>query len=290
MIATVMIAQSAGPFTPGQRTLILIAAAVAYVLALWFCPRGVRSFWHRHEQNFRFLALSLLLLICAGEGLVVLYALDVVKQHPLWLPTAPMIATVLYLVAARYDERNKVSKDLESGHPLTRLISPYLRFSPRRPHGHFGALLAFYLGSENVSIATPYARSEALLRLKRLDEMGEIEVTERPGDKLMACSTRVRGNILPLFTGRLLEENGTTRLDGRIEIDRGIVFVLGMFCFAIWIFFPMSLLFHIGSRSPAGLTDLFMPIIWLGMLEFFYFASKDSAAIILRNLERALSR
>src|SRR5262249_9119809 len=130
MIATVMIAkQSADPFTPAQRTLILVAAAVSCVLAVWFCLRGARSLWHRQEEtNFRFLALSMLLLVCAGECLVVLYALDLVKQHPLWLPTAPVIATVLYLVAARYDERNKVSEDLESAHPLTRLIAPYMRF------------------------------------------------------------------------------------------------------------------------------------------------------------------
>ncbi len=281
--------QNADPFTPGQRTLILVVAIIACVLAIRFCVRGLRSFRHRQEQtNFRFLALSLMLLVCAAEAGVVLYAPGLVKEHPLWLPAAPIIATVLYLVAARYDERNKVSEDLESGHPLTRLVGPYLRFSPRRPHGHFGALLAFYLGSEPISIATRYDRTEALLRLKRLNEKGEVQVTERRGEKLMACSTRVRGNILPLFTGRLREDNGSIRLEGRIELDRGIVIVLGMFCFAIWVFFPVSALIHLGSKSPGGITDFFLPIIWFGMLEFFYYASKDSAAIIVRNLERAL--
>src|SRR5215831_16101853 len=177
MIATIMIAQQgADPFTPGQRTLILVAAAVACMLAIWFCLRGLRSFWHRQGQpNFRFVALSLMLLVCAAEAMVVLYASELVKQHPLWLPTGPMIALVCYVAAARYDDRGKASQELGSDLSISKMMAPLARLVPRQPSGHFGSLMAFYLGSETVSIVSRYDRGQAMLRLRQLNKKGKVQ-------------------------------------------------------------------------------------------------------------------
>jgi len=52
---------------------------------------------------------------------------------------------------------------------------------------------------------------------------------------------------------------------------------------------PFRVLLRLGSTSVHAL-DLLAPFFFFGLLEFGYQDSKDSAAIIRRNLERSLSQ
>ena len=92
-----------------------------------------------------------------------------------------------------------------------------------------------------------------------------------------------RSNLLHLFTGKFEENGGRCTLRGEIGIDPGIRFVLGVFCFAMFIFIPITSLVR-GSFLQGAIFMLGFG----GMLELVYSFGKNDAAKILRNLRGAL--
>jgi hypothetical protein len=142
------------------------------------------------------------------------------------------------------------------------------------------------LGTQEVRIVSRYAVDHALSRIRELNKTGAVYITEKGPDKLIVCATQVRGNVLPVFRGTLIERDGKAVLEGRIEIDSGIVCFLAVFALIVLVLSLGSLL----ADKPLSerFSALLVPLVLLFLLEFGYVISKDSPEIIVRNLERAL--
>lgn len=215
------------------------------------------------------------------------------------MPIPPVIAFFAVIVAARYDENHKVITGPEEPSRVDsfrcRLAAVLKPEDLQGPHGrqsplliHLRSLAGFYVGAERLHIVSPSNFDQAISRIKQLTKAGEVWVLEKPPGKLAVRSTRVRGNVPPLFRGTLTELNGKAVLDGQIAIDDGIAYVLGLFSILLLVIVPLHSLFSPGLAPADRWSGVFGLLAWCGMLEWIYLVGKEIPAIIIRNLERAL--
>jgi len=288
------------PFTPTQCELLLAGTGFLVLLAGWQLWQALRS-RSRGTAPTRLLpfALVLVTLAIAFETVMILEATAFFVRHIEWMPIPPVIAFFAILVAARYDENHKVITGPEEPsrvdsfrcHLAAVLKTGELQFPRSRTRlllNHLKNLARFYVGAERLHIVSPYDFDQAMSRIKQLTKAGEVWVLEKPPGKLMVRSTRVRGNVPPLFRGTLIERDGKAVLDGRIEMDAGIVAILGVFSIFLLVIVPPRSLFSPGLAPSDRWSGVFGLLAWCGMLEWIYLVSKEIPAIIIRNLKRAL--
>src|SRR5262249_26735491 len=94
-----------GPFSPAQQRLILCAIASFVLIA---CVNLVRNYHPRFRRSpiFRFTPLGMLVLALAAGALalIVFYAENFVKQHPLRLLSVPAFGAIVFFICAKIDQ------------------------------------------------------------------------------------------------------------------------------------------------------------------------------------------
>lgn len=282
------------PFSPEQKNLILAGAGFFVLLSCW---QAMKALWNHYltgnRLRFTPLAIALLGLVVAVEVVMVVNLSPFFLRHPLRMPTLPMIGSVLIIIASVYDQRHAPPEEKRPSR--TDLFRSRMQASlgtcqglpPDRPLlAHLKSLLRFYLGTQEVHIVSRYGLVQALSRIRDLKKTGEIHISEKRPDKLIVCATRVRGNELPVFRGTLNERDGRAVLDGRIEIDFGIVTFLGLFGLLLLMMLLASLFTE--KTWSERFMGFLVPLMFFVLLEFAYIMSKRSPELIVSNLERAL--
>jgi hypothetical protein len=283
------------PFTPEQKILIYAGTGLLVLFSCWLALRALREHF-RTRNRLRIAPLTLVpfTILVAVWGAMVANAHPFFIQHPVRIPSFPGIGMLLVLAAVWYDQLRSPSAEKSPSRVVrfrTRIETSFdsrHNYPPDKPLlAHLKSLIRFYFGSREVRIISRYPLEEALSRIRNLPRAGEVYVSLRKPDTLTVCAAQVRGNVLPMFRGTLAERNGKVTLEGRVDIDSGIVCVLGLFAFALFVFLPLSTIFS-NASWPERLSKLVGPFAGLLMMEFGYFISKNSAEIIVRNLNLAL--
>jgi hypothetical protein len=101
------VAPVSSPFGPVQRALILVAAGVAVAVACGYLLSAFHPRWRRGEFRYAPVGLAILLLLAAGELLVVVYAMPFLVRHLAWMPVPPVVGFALLFLADFYDERRR---------------------------------------------------------------------------------------------------------------------------------------------------------------------------------------
>ena len=282
------------PFSPEQKNLIYAAVGALVLIDFWSALKAVRE--HYRTGNALRLApllIALLGLLVAIEAIMVVNLNPFFLQHALRIPTIPVIGLLLVLIASTYDQRHAPRKEKPPSrfYLFRARVQSSLDVRPVSPSegtilAHLKSVLRFYLGTQEVSIVSRYGLEQALWRIRDLKKNGEVLLSEKKSDELILCATGVRGNVLPVFRGKLSERAGKAVLEGRIEIDSGIVIFLGLFGLILLVMVLAS--FFADKTRAERFFGLLAPLVFLFLLEFGYVISKGSPEIIVRNLERAL--
>ncbi len=285
-------------FSPTQINLILALSGLAVLIALWSLSRGLRP-WLRGDPvrltPFGFAALNLAF---AFIGYLVTQAIPMVVRYPLSLPLSAVGGIVAWWLAHSLDrwrfgipEEEKAPSKLDAlrGCVAAKLSNGESAAKAGTLIGHVKALVTFFAGSEWLKIDSRYDPGRSLARIMDSGTRGDIVVRKERGQELWVISARhgARTNILPVFRGRLVDNERGCTLEGRIQLETGIVIVLGLFALLMLVYLPFAMIFK-PTPAAGNLSGVAGMLVYLGILEFVYFCGKNDSAIIRKNLENAL--
>jgi hypothetical protein len=159
---------------------------------------------------------------------------------------------------------------------------------------HARSLALYYFGRTPARFESRHGLAQSLSRLLRLNEGGEVEVSQRAPDEVVITRTARGGQsyrggarIAPVFAGRLEVRDGSVVLAGHFALDFFVRLVVGVVGFFACLYFPVAILFGTarGAFPGAGLVTI---LIFLFLIGLGYGAGRGDITVIARNVQQAL--